>query len=56
MSADETGLGVLAAAGYEWRVTRMFALGPHGEFTWMDLDDVGSANMFGGALDFNWYW
>jgi len=53
---DETGLGVLGAVGYEWRLTRMFALGPHAEFTWMDLDDIGSANVIGGALDFNWYW
>jgi hypothetical protein len=56
VSADESGFGVLAAAGYEWRLTRMFALGPHAEFTWMDAGDVGSATMFGGALDFNWYW
>jgi hypothetical protein len=53
---DESGFAVLAGAGYEWRLTRMFALGPHAEFFWMDLDEVGSADMFGGALDFNWYW
>lgn len=56
VSADESGLGLVAAAGYEWRLTRKFALGPHGEFVWMDLGDVGTANMFGGSLDFNWYW
>lgn len=53
---DETGFGVLAGAGYEWRLTPKFALGPHVEFSWMDLDSIGSADMVGGALDFNWYW
>jgi hypothetical protein len=57
VSDDESGLGLLGAAGYEWRLTSKFALGPHAEFTWMDLsDEVGSANMFGGGLDFDWYW
>ena len=56
VTADESGLAVLAAGGYEWRLTRKFALGPHAEFVWMDLDEVGSANMVGGSLDFDWYW
>ena len=56
ISDDESGVGVAAAAGYEWRLTRKFALGPQAEFFWMDLDQLGSANMIGGSLNFDWYW
>ncbi len=54
---EESGLGAAAAAGYEWRLTRKFALGPEVQFFWMDLEDVlGSANVVGGSLNFDWYW
>jgi hypothetical protein len=54
---DESGLGLVGALGYEWRLTKKFAMGPHGEYVWMDLgDDVGTADNFGGGLDFDWYW
>lgn len=56
ISTDETGLGLLLAAGYEWRLTRKFALGPHVEFTYQSLDELESANVISGVLDFNWYW
>ena len=56
ISDDETGLGLAACAGYEWRLTRKFALGPEVNFFWMDLDELGSANMIGGTLNFDWYW
>ena len=57
VSEDESGLGLVAAVGYEWRLTKKFAMGPHGEFVWMDLgEDVGTADNFGGGLDFDWYW
>lgn len=56
VSGNESGLGAAAAAGYEWRLTRKFALGPEAQFYWMDLEDLGSANLFGGSLNFDWYW
>jgi opacity protein-like surface antigen len=56
VSTDETGLGLLVGAGYEWRLTQKFALGPHVEFNYQKLDDLESANVISGVLDLNWYW
>jgi len=56
ISSDENGLGLLAAAGYEWRLSRKFALGPQVEYVYEDLDSLGSSNAVNGALAFNWYW
>jgi Autotransporter beta-domain len=56
VSSDDTGFAALFAAGYEWRLTRKFAIGPHAEFTYESLDILGTSTMFGGALDFDWYW
>ncbi len=56
ISGDESGLGIAAAAGYEWRLTRKFALGPEAQFFWMDLEELGSANVLGGTLNLDWYW
>jgi len=56
ISDDDTGFAALFAAGYEWRLTKKFALGPHAEFTYQNLDILGATTLFGGALDFDWYW
>jgi hypothetical protein len=57
ISADDTGLGLLAAAGYEWRLTQKFALGPQVEFSYQNEGgDVESSNIIAGGLNFNWYW
>lgn len=56
ISDDETGLGLLGALGYEWRLTRKFALAPEIDFTYQSLDEIGSTNMIGGSLGLNWYW
>jgi hypothetical protein len=56
LNYDETGFGLLAAGGWEFRLTRKFALAPQVEFTHMVLDDLGSANVIAGGLGFNWYW
>ncbi len=56
VSDDETGLGLLFATGYEWRLTTKFALGPHVDFTYQNLDAIGYSNVIGGGLGFNWYW
>lgn len=56
ISEDETGLALLFAVGHEWRLTQKFALGPHGEITWMTFDDFGEANLLALNLDFDWYW
>lgn len=55
ISGDDTGIGLTGAAGYEWRLTRKFAMGPEVNVFWMDVD-AGSANVLGGTLNFDWYW
>ena len=58
VSASEGGLGLLAATGYEWRLTRKFALGPQVELTHIAIggDEIDSITVVDGALQFNWYW
>jgi hypothetical protein len=55
---DESGFALAGAAGYEWRLTRKFALGPQVEFTYLNIggDLIDTANYFNGTLGFNWYW
>jgi len=55
---DDTGFGLTAAMGYEWRLTGKFALGPQVEFAYLNVggDVVDTANFFDATLGFNWYW
>jgi hypothetical protein len=46
----------LAAGGYEWRLTRKFALAPQVEFSYQKYDTLGSSNIVSGTVNFNWYW
>lgn len=54
ISTRESGLGVLAGVGYEFRVTRRLALGPQIHGGWMDLDSF-NANWVTFDLGFHWY-
>lgn len=56
VSADENGFGFLAAAGWEFRLTRKFALAPQVEFAYQKLDTLDASNFFDFGLGFNWYW
>jgi hypothetical protein len=58
LSKNETGLGLLGAAGYEVRLSRKFALGPQVDYAYLFVggDLVDSANFVNGSLQFNWYW
>ena len=54
---DDSGFGLLGAVGYEWRLTKKFALGPEVDFAYLNVGgDVGSANYVAGTLMLNWYW
>lgn len=58
VSETDSGWALLAAGGYEWRLSNKFALGPEIEFVYFGLrgeliDTVGIIN---GTLQFNWYW
>jgi hypothetical protein len=50
----KSGFGITAGAGYEFRVTRTFAVGPQVDFGWTSLDTF-DANYINGCLGFNWY-
>ncbi|HET6347755.1 MAG TPA: outer membrane beta-barrel protein [Candidatus Krumholzibacteria bacterium] len=58
VSKNENGFGAMAAAGYEWRLTKKFALGPQAEYVYLNIggDLVDTANFFDATLGFNWYW
>jgi hypothetical protein len=57
---DETdsGLAVLGATGYEWRLTDKFALGPEVEVFFLGVDGsvVENVVVVDGSLEFTWYW
>lgn len=55
VSVSDSGLGLLGALGYEWRLTRKFALGPELDFGWMDVGDEVTANYFNLTAALNWY-
>lgn len=57
-SKTETGFGLQGGLGYEWRLTRKFAMGPQVEFVYLNIggDLVDTANFFDATLGFNWYW
>jgi len=56
--AADTGLALLGAMGYEWRITDRFALGPQLEVVYLGVDgDIfGNATVLDGSIQFNWYW
>ena len=57
-SKTENGFGLQAGAGYEWRLTRKFAMGPQVEYVYVNIggDLVDTGNYFDATLGFNWYW
>jgi len=56
VTVSKTGFGILAAAGYEWRLARTLALGPQVDFAWMDVGDELTGNFFAFSAALNWYW
>lgn len=55
VKGHDSGFGGLLAFGYEWRLTRRFAMGPELTFGGMTLDDGWKANFTNLTLGFNWY-
>ncbi len=58
LSYEESGIAILAALGYEWRLTGKFAMGPQVEFVGLGIDGdlIDSAKWVDGTLQFAWYW
>jgi hypothetical protein len=54
VSYTESGFGVNAGLGYEFRVARTFAVGPQADFGYASFDG-GSVNWFGIGIQGNWY-
>lgn len=54
-NGDDQGLGLTGGLGYEWRLTRRFALGPGVDFGWTDVGDGFSMNWVNFTAGFNWY-
>jgi hypothetical protein len=54
---DQSGFGFLAAAGYEWRLTDKFAIGPEIEFVYLSVGDpFKDANYMSATVMMDWYW
>jgi len=54
---SDHGFGLLGGAGYEFRLTDKFALGPEVDFAYLNVGGVvESANFVSGHLMLNWYW
>lgn len=54
----DTGVALLAATGYEWRLTRKFALAPQVQLVYLGIsgDVIDGVLGIDGTLQFNWYW
>jgi hypothetical protein len=51
---SENGVGLHGAVGYDFRLTRTFALGPQFDLGYSSFDG-GSSNWYGLGLNLNWY-
>jgi opacity protein-like surface antigen len=58
LEATDTGIGILGATGYEWRVTDKFTIGPQVEISWyaIDGDFIKDPFIIDVSIQFNWYW
>lgn len=56
LESRDTGFGLLAAGGYEFRLLRTFSLGPQVEYVWMDVGDGITGNFVNLTAALNWYW
>jgi opacity protein-like surface antigen len=55
LTASDTGFGFLLGAGYEWRLSRKFALGPEINYAYANIDDDFSLNYINTTVGLNWY-
>ncbi len=57
VSDTEAGLGLLAATGYEWRVTETMAVGPQVNFAYLNLNGaiIESVEFISFAAQVTWY-
>ena len=54
-SASDDGIGFLLGAGYEWRLTRKFALGPQVDYSYAKVNDDISLSYVNVTVGLNWY-
>jgi len=54
----EGGMGFLGAVGYEWRLTKKFALGPQVQWAYLNVEDevLQSADFMSVTAQATWYW
>jgi opacity protein-like surface antigen len=55
VAGDDTGFGLTTGLGYEWRLTRRFALGPQLDLNYVDIGDGISMNWFNATVGLNWF-
>jgi len=54
---DQSGFGFLGATGYEWRLTRKFAIGPEVEYIYLNVGDpFMDADYISATIMMDWYW
>lgn len=55
----DAGVGLVAASGYEWRLTDKLAVGPQVELVFLGIHGgelVDNVLVVDGGLEFTWYW
>jgi len=55
LTASDNGFGFLLGTGYEWRLTRKFALGPEIDYGYGKIQDDVSLNYLNATVGLNWY-
>ena len=58
VEGSTVGFGLIAATGYEWRLTQKFALGPQLQWAFLGVNDEGIENADFASLtvQMTWYW
>ena len=54
-TASDDGFGFLLGTGYEWRLTRKFALGPEVDYSYAKVSNDFSLNYVNFTVGLNWY-
>lgn len=55
LAGEDSGFGLTTGLGYEWRLTRRFALGPQLDLNYVDIGDGISMNWFNVTVGLNWF-
>jgi hypothetical protein len=55
INLSKSGLALLGAVGYEFRISQKMAVGPQFDWSWIELDESDSVDYWSITAVLNWY-